>query len=267
MGSFMKFAGIDIGSRTIELVVIENGNTVMEKMADSGFDPLVSARELLQTVQYDRLITTGYGRSLLEIAEDIETVTEIKAYAVGVRRFYPDCRTLLDIGGQDVKVISLSPEGRVRKFEMNDRCAAGSGRFLEIMARNLGYTIEEFGEEALKGTRNVRISSMCTVFAESEVTSLLHKGEDRREIALGLHRSITDRVVGMLNRIAAEEPVVFAGGVARNPCMRQLLEEALKTRVRIPEQPHMVGAYGAAMIAGQRETDHLPPEKQTQHNP
>ncbi|MDX9819352.1 MAG: acyl-CoA dehydratase activase, partial [Desulfococcus multivorans] len=178
------------------------------------------------------------------------TVTEIKAHARGANRLFPEARTVLDIGGQDSKAMTLFPDGRVRKFEMNDRCAAGTGKFLEIMARTLGFEIEEFGREALLAENNLNISSMCTVFAESEVTSLIARGRNRREIARGLHASVVRRAVGMINRVSSSGNIVFTGGVAKNPCMRSLLAESLGRSVLIPEDPQLVGALGAALLAG-----------------
>lgn len=246
----MRFAGIDIGSRTIELVVLNERGIVDTKQADSGVDPMGRAKELLEGVQYDRIMATGYGRHLFELSFDAPTVTEIKAYAVGVRALFPGVRTILDIGGQDSKAIAVNDAGKVAKFEMNDRCAAGTGKFLEIMANSLGYNLDEFGPDALKAKKDIQISNMCTVFAESEATSLLAKGEDRQDIALGLHRSVVRRAAGMLKRVSVEEPIVFAGGVARNVCMRRLLEKALEKKIAVPENPQMVGAYGAALLAG-----------------
>ena len=244
----MRSVGIDIGSRTVELVVVQGGKIVETRQADSGFDPLSQARELLDGVNHDHMMATGYGRHLFELAFDGPTVTEIKAYAVGAKTLFPQVRTILDIGGQDSKAIALNGSGRVIKFEMNDRCAAGTGKFLEIMAHTLGYSLGQFGVGALEATNGMQISSMCTVFAESEVTSLVAKGEDRQDIALGLHRSVVRRAVSMLKRVAVNKPIVFAGGVARNPCMRNLLEEALDTDLVVPENPQMVGALGAAIL-------------------
>lgn len=246
----MRCAGIDIGSRTIELVVLENRELIESKQTDTGFDPMAQAKALLEGMEYNCILSTGYGRHLFEISFDAPTVTEIKAYAVGARALFPEVQTILDIGGQDSKAIALNDKGRVTKFEMNDRCAAGTGKFLEIMAQALGYTLGQFGVEALKATRDVRISSMCTVFAESEVTSLVARGESRQDIALGLHGSVLRRSVGMLKRISVKEPILFAGGVARNPCMRRLLEKALDKIILVPEDPQMVGAMGAALLAG-----------------
>jgi predicted CoA-substrate-specific enzyme activase len=248
----MRFAGIDIGSRTIELVVVdEAGNIACSRQADSGFDPSEETRKLIDGIAYDRIMATGYGRNLFEIAFDAPTVTEIKAHARGARAFFPDVRTVLDIGGQDSKAISLLDNGRVKKFEMNDRCAAGTGKFLEIMARTLGFAIEDFGREALLAAKDLNISSMCTVFAESEVTSLIARGQNRREIARGLHTSVIRRAAGMINRVSSEGNIVFTGGVAKNPCMRALLEDKLGRRILSPQNPQLVGALGAALLAGE----------------
>lgn len=249
------FAGIDIGSRTIELVVVdETGKIVHSRQTDTGFAPMHAAELLLGGESYDRIMATGYGRNLFEIAIDAATVTEIKAHARGARAFFPEARAVLDIGGQDSKAIALAADGRVVKFEMNDRCAAGTGKFMEIMAKTLGYAIEDFGREALLAERDVNISSMCTVFAESEVTSLIARGQDRREIALGLHSSVIRRVVGMLNRVSTTGDIVFTGGVAKNPCMRAMLSEKIGRNVLMPDDPQLIGALGAALLAGEIPT-------------
>jgi len=246
----IRFAGIDIGSRTIELVVVdEAGKIVQSLQTNTSFDPMQETRKLLNDARYDRIMATGYGRNLFEIAFNVSTVTEIKAHACGARAFFPDALAVLDIGGQDSKAIALSSNGKVTKFEMNDRCAAGTGKFMEIMAKTLGYTIEDFGQEALLADHDLTISSMCTVFAESEVTSLIAKGQDRRQIALGLHSSVIRRVAGMINRVSTAGALVFTGGVAKNPCMQNLLAEKLARNILIPDEPQCVGALGAALLA------------------
>ena len=250
----MKYAGIDIGSRTIELVVLEKGRIIENLRTDTGFDPIAKAKKLINGARYDKIMATGYGRNLFEIDFDnSETVTEIKAHARGVQAFFKDAETILDIGGQDSKAISLNKKGRVKKFEMNDRCAAGTGKFMEIMAKNLGFSIEEFGRAALEAKNDLTINSMCTVFAESEVTSLIAKGADRKEIARGLHISIVKRAAGMINRISSEGPIVFSGGVAKNPCIRDLISKKLGREVLTTEDPQMAGALGAALILDDRD--------------
>ena len=245
----MKYAGIDIGSRTIELVVVKGGRIIESRQTDTGFDPITEAKKLLDGVDYDQIMATGYGRNLFEIVfDDAKTVTEIKAHAKGVRSFYQNARTILDIGGQDSKAIALNENGRVQKFEMNDRCAAGTGKFIEIMAKNLGFSIDEFGAAALDAKKELSINSMCTVFAESEVTSLIAKGANRKEIARGLHLSVVKRASGMINRVSSTGPIVFSGGVANNPCIRELIGQTLGREIFVHENPQMIGALGAALI-------------------
>ncbi len=246
----MRCAGIDIGSRAIKLVVVENGIIVEHRQADTGYDPMAEARKMMQGVSYDCILATGYGRGQFEVDFDAPTVTEIKAHAAGARFFFPEAVTVLDIGGQDSKAIAMNSSGRVVKFEMNDRCAAGTGKFLEIMAKSLGFSLEQFADEALGAQKDIQINSMCTVFAESEVTSLVARGEDRRNIALGLHKSVVRRAAGMLRRVYSDGTVVFSGGVAKNLCMRKLMEETLQQTVLTAEDPQMVGAVGAALLAG-----------------
>lgn len=243
----MVTAGIDIGSRTIKFVLLENGKIVNYHIADTTVEPLKKVEEILRNKNFESLLATGYGRYLMQENYDCPIVTEIKAYAMGAHFFYPDCRTIIDIGGQDTKVIK-SKDGNVVDFEMNDRCAAGTGKFLEVMAQTLGFSIEEFGSVALKGENSIPINSMCTVFAESEVVSLIARGEDKKDIALSLHHSIINRVMTMVSRMNPEEKVVFAGGVAKNRCMVELLKKKLGN-VLVPEEPQIIGALGAAIIA------------------
>ena len=245
----MRYAGIDIGSRTIEIVITEKSNIVEFHQAETGYNPLEQVNKFLHGLSYDKLMATGYGRQLIEIEFNSPTVTEIKAYATGVKHLFPEATTILDIGGQDCKVISLFENGKIKKFEMNDRCAAGTGKFLEIMAKTLGSEIDHFGDHALTSKKEIQINSMCTVFAESEVISLISKGEGRNDIALGLHKSVAKRAISMLKRIGANGTVVFAGGVAKNKCMIHLIESLLNQKIFVPDNPQIVGAYGAALLA------------------
>lgn len=243
--------GLDIGSRTVKLVVWDGG--VQESaIADSGPDPLASARAVLGTRRARHLCATGYGRHLAreEFADSV--LTEIMAAALGAVHLLPGCRTILDVGGQDSKALALDAEGQVIHFEMNDRCAAGTGRFLEVMAERLGYGLEEFARVAAQQSESVRINSMCTVFAESEVVSLLARGEPRERIARGLHESVCDRLAAMVRRVAARPPLLFCGGVAHNPAMRLLLAERLDMEITIPAEPQLVPALGAALAAAER---------------
>ena len=245
----MRCAGIDIGSRSIKLVVCDAGEIKTFRRADTGFDPMATSKRLLEGLTYDRILATGYDRTLFEVALDTPTVTEIKAHGAGARAFFLEVRTVLDIGGRDSRAINLNDAGRVVKFEMKDRCAAGTGKFLEIMAKALGFTLDDFGREALKAKKSLKINSMCTVFAESEVTGLVARGEDRMEIAGGLHDSVARRAASMLNRVSGGGSVVFTDGVAKNPCIRRMIEGLLKRPLLVPEEPQLVGAYGASLIA------------------
>jgi len=249
----MKALGIDIGSRYIKGALVEKGKWVDFKRVETSFNLLQRCNEMLRELPADRVIATGYGRHLLEVHGDIKTITEIKAFARGARAFFSNCRTILDIGGQDTKVIALNEHGNVWKFEMNDRCAAGTGKFLEIMAKNLGYSLEEFGSRALTGRQEIQLSSMCTVFAESEVVSLTAKGVAREEIALAIHRAIINRVTSMAKRFPLQEEVIFAGGCAHNPCLKTLLEQSLRRIIRVGSIPEMTGALGAALLAEEDE--------------
>ena len=247
----MRAAGLDIGSRSVELVVIESstGEMIHSREAETTPDMQALCRSMTGEAPYDRLVVTGYGRALAEVAFGYPSVTEIKAYARGAHALFQGCRTVLDIGGQDTKAIAVDGAGRVTSFEMNDRCAAGTGRFLEMTASALHYGLPEFGPEALTGNGGVQISSMCAVFAESEVVGLLTKGVPREDIALAVHRAIVSRTAAMLARVGVNPPVVFAGGGARNQCLVRLIGEALRCEIRVPRHPQMLGALGAALLA------------------
>jgi len=247
----MKSAGLDVGSRTIALVSL-NGSEPVHCVVDTGINPLQRCKELLSGIEYQRLVVTGYGRYL--VTENIggEAVTEIKAFAVGARYLFPDCRTIIDIGGQDSKVILLSDEGTVLKFEMNDRCAAGTGKFLEVMADTLEVDIGGLSKLALGAIRSVHINSLCTVFAGSEVVSLIARGEDTGAIALGLIEAINERIINMVRRVGCRDRVVFAGGAALNECLHRMLEKKLGVNLTVPAEPQIVGALGAAIIANNK---------------
>jgi predicted CoA-substrate-specific enzyme activase len=245
----IRTAGLDIGSRTIKLLVAENGAISRLHVVDTGHNPLKASKKLLASHDVDVVVATGYGRYLAKQHFAANVITEIKAYALGANYSFPKCRTVIDVGGQDSKVIHVNSKGGFDDFEMNDRCAAGTGRFLEVMARTLKFGIEEFGTEALKAKNPVRISSTCTVFSESEAVSLLANGEDRRNVALGTHQAIVTRLASMVNKVGLREDVVFAGGVAKNPCMASLLEKRIGTKLFIPKEPQMLGALGAVLTA------------------
>ncbi|MBN1190568.1 MAG: hypothetical protein JXA46_12510 [Dehalococcoidales bacterium] len=248
----MAVAGIDIGSRTTKLVVLADDLTYESRIIETGIDFIAQYKQLAAGYKMDRIIATGYGRHLARANFASDVVTEIKAFSIGARHLFPDCRTIIDVGGQDSKVIAIDQDGGFTDFVMNDRCAAGTGKFLEVISRTIGFELEEFGDKALCAERAVSINSMCTVFAESEVISLISRGENPLNIALGLHESIVNRLVSMGNRIGVKGPVVFAGGVAKNRCVCRLLEKRLEVPVIVPENPQIIGALGAALEAARR---------------
>ncbi len=243
------FLGIDLGSRTIKLAAVSEGQLRASHIVASGFEPHRQAREMLSAYRPRGLVATGYGRHLAEKHFAETAITEIKAHALGARHLFPECRTLLDVGGQDSKVISLSADGRLKSFQMNDKCAAGTGRFLEMMAGTLGFSLAEFGTAAAESDQRVPINSMCAVFAESEVISLKNRGVPARDIARAIHLAVVERVAGMLERLGVVGEVAFSGGVANNPFLVAQLEKRLGVPVLVPACPDIVGALGAALHA------------------
>ena len=177
-------------------------------------------------------------------------MTEITCIAKGVSFLFPEARTIIDIGGQDTKVIRVDDRGRVLEFEMNDKCAAGTGRFIEVMANALNVELGKIGELSLSHKKDLTISSICTVFAESEVISLVSEGQELEDIVYGIHRAIADRTMGLINRLGGvQEKVIMCGGVAKNIGVVKALENTLGTSVQISEEPQIVGALGAALLA------------------
>lgn len=254
----MCIAGLDVGSTWIKLVVLdEKGKVIHTRKMETAFDARSRLESLLGEVAHfgvKHLVATGYGRNLaMEVFSHVPhraTISEIQAHAAGALFVFPQARSVLDIGGQDTKAIALSPSKKPSKFEMNDRCAAGTGKFLEIMAKTFGKSLDEFGLFALKGNNQVEITSTCAVFAESEIISLATRGERPENIAKALHLSVAKRTVAMVRRVGLSFPMVFSGGVARNPCMVHLLKTLLKDcEILIPDEPEFTGALGAAVTS------------------
>ncbi len=250
----MRAAGIDVGSRTVKLAILQDGQLVTSKKRENSFDPLAVCRELLAGESYDSAVVTGYGRHLFSQKIGASVVSEIKASAIGARWVHPACRTVIDVGGQDTKVISLDPAGHLLRFEMNDKCAAGTGRFMEVIAMALACAVTEFGALAQLAERGYAINSTCTVFAESEVVGLIARGIDRREVARGVVDSIAVRTSSLAKRVGVAADVLFIGGVALNSAMREVLAKRLDISVHVPEDPQMVAAVGCALLAN--ETGH-----------
>jgi (R)-2-hydroxyacyl-CoA dehydratese activating ATPase len=242
--------GIDLGSRTVKTVAFKEGSIVHHSVVESSFEPHRQALQFLARHPQAKAVATGYGRHLMQQHADLGVITEIKAHALGARHLFPGCRTILDVGGQDSKVILLDERGRVTNFQMNDKCAAGTGRFLEMMAVSLGYELEAFGRAAAEAQGETRINSMCAVFAESEVVSLKNRGIPAAEISRSVHLAVASRLATMVGKSGYGDHLVFTGGVANNQTMVRLLERELGVPLLVPANPSITGALGAALHAG-----------------
>jgi len=247
-------AGIDVGSVTTKAVLLL-GSDYRGVIRPTGPDPRQAGtgalEELLSVAglslkDVDFIVGTGYGRASLPFIN--KAVTEITCHARGAHHLLKGTGTVIDIGGQDSKVIVTDPEGRVVDFAMNDKCAAGTGRFLQVMAGVLGAGLSELGEWG-RAALPAPVNSMCAVFAESEVIGLLAKGVAKEEIAAGICRSVAQRVAAMAARVGARGPVLFTGGVAKNPGVRKFLSDELGEEVIVFPESQMAGAIGAALLA------------------
>jgi (R)-2-hydroxyacyl-CoA dehydratese activating ATPase len=256
----MICAGIDAGSRSIKVVLFETGHgrilgsgitdqgVEQERLASELFERTCREAGVAQTA-VEAIVATGYGRKSVRFADT--TITEITCHARGVYQVAPEARTIIEIGGQDSKCLTLEDGGHVRDFAMNDRCAAGSGRFLEVVAARLGVDLAALGELSRQSSKPALISSMCVVFAETEIVGLLAEGLPAPDIAAGVQNAIAQRVVALAARSVAA-PVYFTGGVALQAGMARALEAALGCPVKISPLPQYTGALGAAVLAGQR---------------
>lgn len=250
------FLGIDIGSSSSKVAIInEDGKLVAVSVINLGTgtnayqaaleEALSQAHISLKDIQFT--VATGYGRMNLKEAD--RQITEITCHAKGVHYLVGNVSTIVDIGGQDAKVIKLDSEGKVQNFVMNEKCAAGTGRFMEVMARVLGCELSDLSEMAEKSTKNISISNVCTVFAESEVISRLSAGEKLEDVARGAHVAIAKRVTGMCNRVGYSPKVVMTGGVALNANLVQALSAELGCEVEVAPHSQAMGAIGAAVFA------------------
>lgn len=251
------FAGVDIGSLFSKMVIIKNdaaiksysiirSGAVYKGAAENAAEKALSKAGLaLDDISY--IISTGYGRARVPFANS--QVTEISCHGRGANHIFPEVRTIIDIGGQDSKVIQVNGNGKAVKFAMNDKCAAGTGRFLEVMAGSLDVDLDEMSELAENAKKDIEISSMCTVFAESEVISLFAKGVGKEEIASSVYNSVARRVTGLLGQVGKKEKIAMTGGVAKSKGMVNALEKSIGTKLLVPKEPQIMGALGAALIA------------------
>ncbi len=250
-------AGVDVGSTQTKAVIIDEARRIaarslvetganVVRAAEHAFEEALRAGDLREE-EVEYVVGTGYGRYKVTFGNT--QVTEISCHGRGAVHMFPRTRTVVDMGGQDTKAIRISPAGEIVDFCMNDKCAAGTGRFLGAAAAALDIPLGELGPTALRGERPVKITTTCTVFAESEVLSWLGKGKKIEDILLGVHQSIAARSAGLLRRVGVEEEVTFTGGVARNLAMIRTLEERLGVKLNVGEESHYMGALGAALFA------------------
>lgn len=248
--------GLDLGSTNVKMVAIDDDSEMLwniveptEPRMEDQIKRLINNVSKRFAPNSPKLVATGYGRKL--VGNAARAVTEIACHAKGVYKSLEQGGTIIDIGGQDSKVIALDAGGNVRNFTMNDKCAAGTGRFLEVMAARLGLTIDVLGDRALAAKEEVTISSTCTVFAESEIVSLLARGQAVDHILRGLIRALVSRVVALTKSIHPTPPFMLSGGVAQNQAVVEFVSHALSERVQLPRYPQLMGAYGAALLAAE----------------
>ncbi len=259
MGKMVLTAGIDIGAATAKAVVLGDGNMLGYQVVPTGYDVVAAGRKAIGDVikssgltiepeEMDYVITTGYGRYAIPYSK--KTVTEIICHAKGAHHVIPTARFIIDIGGQDSKAIVLTPKGSVADFNMNDKCAAGSGRFLEVMAQILQVgSLENMGLLSLQSIEPCSISNICTVFAETEVVVLRAEGKKREDLIAGVHKSLAYRISLMAQSLKKESTAVFTGGVGKNIGMKKCLEDVFGMPFEVPEEPQIIGALGAALFA------------------
>jgi predicted CoA-substrate-specific enzyme activase len=250
-------AGVDVGSTQTKAVLVDEEKSIVARAltetganviraAENAFQEALSAGDFREE-EVEYVVGTGYGRYKVTFGNT--QVTEISCHGRGAVHMFPNTRTVVDMGGQDTKAIRVSETGEVLDFCMNDKCAAGTGRFLGAASNALDIPLDELGPTALRGERAVKISTTCTVFAESEVLSWLGKGKKIEDILLGVHQSIASRSAGLLRRVGIEEAVTFTGGVAKNVAMIDTLNRSLGLGVNVSDESHYMGALGAALFA------------------
>jgi (R)-2-hydroxyacyl-CoA dehydratese activating ATPase len=252
----MLTAGVDVGAATAKTAIVKDGEMIACKVMPTGSKVQESALKVTEDAlamagltmsDLDAIMSTGYARHVVNFSN--RGISEIICHAKGVHHLIPDARTIIDIGGQDSKVIGPREDGTVADFVMNDKCAAGTGRFLEVMANVLELTIDEMGPEALKSDKPATVTSTCTIFAESEMVSLRAENVDREDIVAGIHRAVARRVIIMGKTVGYKDKIVFTGGVAKNIGIKYFLEKELGMEIVVGDSPQVMGALGAALIA------------------
>jgi predicted CoA-substrate-specific enzyme activase len=256
----MRYGGIDVGSLTAQAVVVENGKISAFKSIGVKPNPVESAETVLGELLEEQgigigdiayIVSTGYGREQVEEKGlSKANISEISCHGTGAQWLLPGIRTIIDIGGQDAKVIRMDSSGELSDFVMNDKCAAGTGRFLEVMCRTLGVSLDELGPLSMKARNPVDISSRCSIFCETEVLHYMQRGAEKADIAASVNRAMAERVAALARRVGVEPEVTMSGGVAKNTAVKAELERILGIRmIPTPADPQIIGALGAAVIA------------------
>lgn len=255
----MITAGIDAGAKTVKAVIVRDDQVIGRAIVPAGFNTKESADKAynqalaaaeVKREQVKAVVATGAGRK--EIAGVADTVTEVGADARGVARLFPSARTIIDVGAEEGRAVKIDETGKVQDFAVNEKCAAGAGAFTEAMARALEVPLEELGAFSLTSTKAVPMNAQCTVFAESEVVTLLHAKTPKADIARAVHDAIADRITSTARRVGINKEVALIGGVARNIGFVRSLEQDLELKLLIPAEPEFAGALGAALIAAQK---------------
>ena len=254
----MYFAGVDIGSTMTKVVLTDRaGNSLSFIKGPTGAEHRQLANEVMRqaleqaNLQIDDIcyiVATGYGRLNVPFAD--RQITELSCHARGISSLFSNARTAIDIGGQDAKCMKID-NGRLVDFAMNDKCAAGTGRFLEVTAAALSIRLEDMGDISLRATKKIAISNLCTIFAQQEVVALLSRGEKLENILAGLHEALASRVAALARRLGIEPDLVLTGGVAKNIGMVKAMKESLGCDILVPEEPLLTGALGAAILANE----------------
>jgi len=254
----LYFAGVDIGSTMTKVVLSDkSGNLLSTIKGPTGAEHRQLANEVMQQALEEAslkiddisyIVATGYGRLNVPFAD--RQITELSCHARGVYSLFPDARTVIDIGGQDAKCMKIDGV-RLVNFAMNDKCAAGTGRFLEVTATALGIKLEDIGRISLKATKRIQISSLCTIFAQQEVVALISRGEKLENILAGLHDALAGRIAALARRLGIDPELVLTGGVAKNIGMVKAIRENLGCEILVPEEPLITGALGAAVLANE----------------
>ena len=255
----MITAGIDIGSRTAKAIIMSDGQVVSSAIGDQ----ILKSREIasmvmekalqgtalsLKDIQY--IVTTGYGRFVVPFAQEV--ISEVSCHARGIHWYFPTVRTILDIGGQDSKAINCNERGRITNFMLNDKCAGGTGRFLEVIAEILGVSLEEMGKLHFQATEKISFSTLCVIFAKSEVLNMLREGAKKSDMVAGLHDAVATVAHSLLKRISLTKDFAITGGVAKNPGVVAKIREKTGWEPLLPPDPQIIGALGAALFAHEK---------------